>query len=86
MPRFEYIKLPFSLIPADIQERYNLKHKVTENHVYVEVRKGMYGLPQDGKLANDLLQANLKPHGYEPVQHTPGLWKHVSQPIMFMCC
>jgi hypothetical protein len=37
----------------------------------------MYGLPQAGMiLANNLLQTRLAPHGYAPVAHTPGLWRH----------
>ena len=63
--------------------RYNLDSKIHHGYVYVEIRKGMYGLPQAGKLANDLLQKHLKPYGYEPVKHTPGLWKHQTRPINF---
>ena len=44
--------------------------------VYVEIRKGMYGLPQAGRLANDQLVAKLAPHGYHPCPLTPGLWRH----------
>ena len=32
MSRFEYVKLPISLISADIQEWYNLQNKVTDKH------------------------------------------------------
>lgn len=46
----------------------------------------MYGLPQAGKIANDELQQQLKPHEYIPVKHTPGLWQHISRPTMFTCC
>lgn len=54
-----------------------------KGYVYVEIRKGMYGLPQAGKIANDELQRQLAPHRYRPVQHTPGLWKHDTRLIMF---
>ena len=67
-------------------ERYQLKSKEHNKHVYVEIRKGMYGLPQAGKIANDELQKKLKPHGYIPVKHTPGLWKHITRPTMFVLC
>ena len=49
----------------------------------MEIICGMYGLPQAGILANELLQKRLDPHGYYKVQHTPGLWKHESLPIQF---
>jgi hypothetical protein len=43
----------------------------------------MYGLPQAGILANELLQRNLAKDGYRPTQHTHGLWKHDTRPISF---
>jgi hypothetical protein len=51
--------------------------------VYIEIRKGMYGLKQAGLLANQLLQTRLAPFGYYPARHTPGLWLHKTQPISF---
>jgi len=46
----------------------------------------MYGLPQAGILANKLLRKLLGRHSYFEVQHTPGLWKHVSRPVWFNLC
>ena len=43
----------------------------------------MYGLPQAGKNANDLLQRRLKEHGYHQCQFIPGLYKHVWRPVTF---
>jgi hypothetical protein len=51
--------------------------------VYIEIRKGMYGLKQAGLLANQLLQTRLAPFGYYPARHTPGLWLHKTRPISF---
>jgi hypothetical protein len=51
--------------------------------VYIEIRKGMYGLKQAGLLINQLLQTRLAPFGYYPVRHTPGLWLHHTRPISF---
>ena len=47
----------------------------------MEIQQGMYGLPQAGILANQLLHDQLQPHGYYEVPHTPGLWKHTHRPI-----
>jgi hypothetical protein len=52
----------------------------------MEIRKGMYGLPQAGVLANKLLKERLARHGYFEQPHTPGLWKHVSRPVWFNLC
>eukprot|EP00957_Ditylum_brightwellii_P090482 6890358-Ditylum_brightwellii.AAC.1 len=43
----------------------------------------MYGLPQAGILANKVLTKRLSEHGYYPVQHTPGLWRHKWRPVTF---
>jgi hypothetical protein len=43
----------------------------------------MYRLPQEGILANKLLQRNLAKDGYRPTQHTHGLWTHDTRPISF---
>ena len=49
----------------------------------MQIEKSMYGLPQVGILANNLLQQQLKPHGYYEATHTPGLWRHRTLPIKF---
>ena len=51
--------------------------------VFFEVIKGCYGLPQSGKLANDLLRNRLNKEGYFEAATTPGLWKHKWRPIQF---
>ena len=52
----------------------------------MEIRRGMYGLPQAGILANKLLRTRLARHGYFEQPHTPGLWKHLSRPVWFNLC
>jgi hypothetical protein len=51
--------------------------------VYVEIINGMYGLKQEGLLANQLLQKCVSPFGYYPARHIPGLWIHKMRPIAF---
>ena len=43
----------------------------------------MYGLPQAGIIAQDLLEERLAKHRYSQSQITPGLWKHESRPTIF---
>jgi hypothetical protein len=83
MARFEYMRLPMNLLPDEIKQQYKLQAVADDGWVYVEIRKGMYGLPQAGLLANKLLQERLATHGYEPVTHTHGLWRHKTRPITF---
>jgi hypothetical protein len=83
LPRFEYMKMVFSRFPEEIIQKYNLNALAFDGWVYIEIRKGMYGLKQAGLLANQLLQTRLAPFGYYPARHTPGLWLHKTRPISF---
>jgi hypothetical protein len=83
LPRFEYMKMPLSRFPEEIFQKYNLNALAVDGWVYIEIRKGMYGLKQAGLLANQLFQTRLAPFGYYPARHTPGLWLHKTRPISF---
>ena len=83
MARYEYMRIPIWMLPPAIIEQYNLRPLFHNGYVYVEIRRGMYGLPQAGRLANDQLVALLKPHGYEPCPLTHGLWRHKTRDIVF---
>jgi hypothetical protein len=83
LPRYECMIMLLSRFPEEIVEKYNLKALSVNSWVYVEIRKGMYGLKQAGLLANQLLQKRMAPFGYYPAWHTPGLWLHKSRPIAF---
>jgi hypothetical protein len=83
MEEYEYIRIPVSVIPESIMIEYDLAGLVHNGAVYCEIRKGMYGLPQAGRIANDRLTKFLEPHGYTPVAVTPGLWKHHTKDITF---
>jgi hypothetical protein len=45
--------------------------------------KGMYGLPQASIITNNKLWKHIAPYGYHPTAHTPGFWKHESNPLYF---
>ena len=51
--------------------------------VFLEIRKGMYGLPQAGVLSDAKLISVLTPHGYAPTENTLGIWTHLTRPISF---
>ena len=82
----EFMKIHRKYVPQDIIDKYNLEEKIIDNYVYAKIKKGMYGLKQAAILAYEHLINNLKPHGYEPIPHTVGLWKHHTRPITFCLC
>jgi hypothetical protein len=83
LPRFESMKMLLSRFPEETVQKYNLNALAVDGWVYIEIRKGMYGLKQAGLLANQLLQTRLAPLGYYPARHTPGLCLHRTRPISF---
>ena len=83
MERPEYTRMPIKLTPDEIIQEYDLLSLVPDGWVYIKIVKGVYGLPQTGKLANDLLKKILAMWGYHPVKFTPGLWRHVWRPVTF---
>jgi hypothetical protein len=58
------MKMPESLFPQDIIEHYHLLNIVLNGYIYMEIQKGMYGLPQAGILANKILKFYLAKHRY----------------------
>ena len=73
MDRYEYMKLPLDIIPEEIIQQYNLRKLSYKGFVYMEIKKGMYGLPQAVKLANDKLKLHLATSIYDPDTIIPGL-------------
>ena len=56
---------------------------MSDGYIYVEIRKGMYGLPQAGLLAQELPEKMLQKHGYTQSKATPGFWTYAWRPISF---
>jgi hypothetical protein len=83
LDRYEYMRLPLTMIPADIMEQYQLDKLAENGLVMAEIRKGIYGLPQAGILANKLLIERLAVEGYHPAKHTPGLFLHQTSDLSF---
>eukprot|EP00978_Attheya_sp_CCMP212_P042254 scaffold254664_cov33-Attheya_sp.AAC.1 len=83
LPNYEYMHIPVKIIPECIMRQYKLQPLIHNGHVIVEIRKGMYGLPQAGILANKRLKKHLAKSGYHETPRTPGLFRHDTQPITF---
>jgi hypothetical protein len=81
--RKEYMRIHRKHIPIATQKKYNLEHLFYNEYIMVEVGKGIYGLPQAGKLAQDRLIAHLATHGYHLTPNTPCLFRHDTYPTAF---
>ena len=67
----------------EIMVQYRLEGLVHNWNVLVEIRKGMYGLVQAGRIANNHPVAHLKTYGYHQSSTTPGLFSHATRAISF---
>jgi hypothetical protein len=84
MSRKEYMRVHIKHLPQDIIDQYHLNEKVTsDGWVYIEIRKGMYGLKNAAILAYKNLKQVLAPFGYRPIQGTVGLWGHETRRTRF---
>jgi len=67
------MRIKADLVPEEFKQQYKLHDKIHNGYVYMEIRRGMYGLPQSGMLANKLLKKRLAEDGYfEP----PSKYRH----------
>jgi hypothetical protein len=81
----EYMQMKLKDPPEAFVTLYNLANKANaDGFVYIKIQKDMYGLPQVGILAQELLKTRLNKHGYCQSPLTPGLWRHDFRPISFM--
>ncbi len=61
MSQYEYMRLNLADMPEDVIAHYKLRNIATpDRYVHCEIRKGMYGLPQAGIIAQELLAKRLK--------------------------
>ena len=73
LDRPECARIQLSVMPQEIIDEYKLAQFEHNGWIYFELSKGMYGLKQAGRLANDLLSKRLCKHGYYECATTPGL-------------
>ena len=82
MTRYQYLYMKLDLLPDDIIKEYKLWDTVNNNgNIFCEVHCGMYGLPQAGIIAQELLEKRFCIAGYTQSKLTPGYWTHAWGPI-----
>jgi hypothetical protein len=78
--QYEYHYIPEWAIPKDVMQEYNLRPLIKNKQLLDEVRTGMYGLPQAGRLAYIKLIKHLADDAYVPTGDPPGLFHHITRP------
>jgi hypothetical protein len=84
LTRFKYMVINLSFLPQEIIDKFGLLELAHDSRIYIEIQKGMYGLPQAGILMNELLQRRLALDCCRPTKHTHGLWKNETRPVWFL--
>ena len=58
MEWYEYMKMSLDIIPEEIIAQYQLHSLASDGWIFMEIRKGMPGLKQAGRIANDHQRVN----------------------------
>jgi hypothetical protein len=56
LERYEYMVVLMEPLPQEVINEYCLNDLSVDGKIYIEIMKGVYGLPQAGILAKELLQ------------------------------
>ena len=83
LARYEYIIIKRKQLPQKTIDKYKLEQYINNDQLLVEVRKGIYGLPQAGLLAQQRLIKHLATHGYYQCAKTACLFRHETRDIAF---
>lgn len=75
--------MTIDIFPPEIIEQYKLWELEHNGNIYIQISKGMYGLPQAELLAHNQLVDFMEPSGYYPFRNTPDLWSHKWRPVIF---
>ena len=82
--RPEYVRIATKNLSATIMEEFGLDAYCVDEHVYFEVVKGMYGLPQAGLLAQERLVSHLAASDYIQSSVIPCLFRHPTNGVTFV--
>ena len=66
MGRPEYMRVHRRMVPEEIIQHYSLQDLFRDDHILVEIDKGMYGLPQAGRLYTRNLKTFFNRVGMNP--------------------
>ena len=83
LPRDEWLRIPVKFIPAWVLAKYKLERYIFGGSILFCVTKGMYGLPQAGKFAQDRLCTHLAAFGYVQNDSVPCPFNHISNGVTF---
>jgi len=83
--RKQYMRIHRRMIPKATMSEFGIYDPTywRNDYILVEISKGIYGLPEAGKLAQERLYKHLAEHGYVPAENTTGLLSHKTRDTYF---
>lgn len=84
MDHDEWMEIRLSQLPQDLAQSDRIRRLCRGDRLLVRVRKGIYGLPQAGRLARERLVKHLTTAGYHEHPHVPSLFSHASGRLRFV--
>lgn len=84
LEKSEYMFLPVNIVTPTIIHHYQLNDIQNNDRIYIIINKGMYGLPQEGKISHNHLSTLLTNKKIITSPFTPGLWSHKMRHIHFV--
>ncbi len=87
MAYYQYMQVAPSVIPREVWKdpRYDIQVNA-DGYVYLEIRRGIYGLKEAAIIAFNQLVTKLAPAGYKPAPFMLGLWCHHTKRTTFVLC
>ena len=83
----EVMCVQLKYFPRDIINKYKWTNLIQKDqYVYIQIKKGKYGLKQAALLAYNIFIKNLKEDGYHPIPHMDSYCKHDRYPTTFCLC
>ena len=87
MARIKYMGLKLIDLPKSVVQHYNIENNSTrDGYLYVEIKRGMYGILQAGFIVQQLLDKKLNKKGYHQIEITTRFWTHNWRPLLFSLC
>jgi len=84
MEKEEWMAIRLDQLPEGVASDTRIQQLVRGDRLLVRVDKGIYGLPQAGRLARDRLVTHLAKAGYTEAPHVPSLFSHAGGRLFFV--
>lgn len=84
MTKHYYMVVRSSQLPESVRNSPTVIALMRGDRILVRIQKGLYGLPQAGRLARDRLVNHLGKADYVESEHVPSLFRHRHRDISFV--